>query len=132
MKKEEKLYEVLGELLYAVAMADRVIQAEERTAFNALFKNHPYGDKISWSFEYEESKKSSLEEIYNKVINYCHSYGATPIYSEFIEAMNSIAKVANGVEENEIKIIDSFSTDLSKRFQRDAQSLMYYSREERD
>ena len=57
MKKEEKLYEVLGELLYAVAMADGVIQAEERTAFKALFKNHPYGDKISWSFEYEESKK---------------------------------------------------------------------------
>jgi hypothetical protein len=46
--------------------------------------------------------------------------------------MNSIAKAANGVEENETKIIDSFSTDLSKRFQRDAQSLMDYTREERD
>ena len=42
--------------------------------------------------------------------------------------MNNIAKAANGVEENETKIIDSFSTDLSKRFQRDAQSLMDYRR----
>lgn len=130
MKKEEKLYEVLGELLYAVATADGVIQVEEREALQNLFNNHEYGDEVKWSFEYEESKNSSLEETYKKVINFCHGYGATPIYREFIEAMEIIAKAADGGDQEETAVINSFSTDLIKRFQKDADELMEYNQED--
>lgn len=120
MNKEEKLYEVLGELLYTVAKADGVIQEEERAALKKLFKRHPLGNEILWSFEYEESKNSTIEDIYNKVINYCHSYGPTPVYEEFINSMTIIAEAAEGINTNESRIINSFSKDLLKRFQLDA------------
>ena len=89
MKKVEKLYEVMGELLYAVAMADGVIQPEEKEALKKLLRNHMSEEDILWSFEYEESKNSSVEEIYNKVINFCHNYGPAPQYNEFINRITS-------------------------------------------
>ncbi len=124
MKREEKLYEVLGELLYAVAMADGVIQAEEKNALHNFFSNHAMGEDVIWSFEYEETKKPPVDSIYTKVIDYCHSYGPSPIYVEFMDAMQVIAKAANGIDESESKILNSFSVDLLARFQRDADKLL--------
>ncbi|MCG8578816.1 MAG: TerB family tellurite resistance protein [Bacteroidales bacterium] len=126
MKKIERLYEVLGELLYAVAKADGVIQDEEKEKLKELFKNHGFGSEILWSFEYEESKSMPIDEIYNKVINFCHSYGPAPQYEEFIKAMKIIAEASEGIDEGEAKIIDSFSKDLLERFQRDADKLMNF------
>ena len=132
MKKEEKLYEVLGELLYAIAISDGVIQIEEREALQSLLRGHAHKDVIKWSFDYEESKKSTLEEMYNKVLNFCHGYGASPVYSEFIDAMKTIAEASEGIDDDESKIINSFSSDLIERFKRDANALIKMEREERD
>ncbi len=126
MKKIDKLYEVMGELLYAVAMADGVIQPEEKEALKKLLNNHVSGTDILWSFEYEESRKSSIEETYNKVINFCHSYGPAPQYDEFIKAMNVIAEASNGIEDKESAIINSFSKDLMERFQSDIDKLRVF------
>ena len=123
MTKEEKLYEVLGELLYAIAKADGVIQSAEKKALTDLLKNHPNSSGIIWSFEYEVSKETSIDEIYKKVINYCHSYGPSPIYNEFIEAMHVLAEASEGLHEKESKIIESFSKDLLDRFRSDAERL---------
>jgi len=123
MKKIDKLYEVLGELLYAVAKADGFIQDEEKEKLKELFKDHGFGSDIVWSFEYEESKSKPIDEIYNKVINFCHSYGPAPEYEEFIKAMKIIAEATEGINEEEAKIIDSFSKDLLERFQRDIDKL---------
>lgn len=128
MEKEEKLYEVLGELLYAIAKADGVVRLEEKEALSKLLKNHPLGNDIIWSFEFEEDKNTSIDSIYDKVINYCHGYGASPIYVEFINAMKIIAEAANGIEDSESKIINSFSKDLMERFQRDADRLVNFER----
>jgi len=126
MKKVEKLYEVMGELLYAVAMADGVIQPEEKEALKKLLRNHMSEEDILWSFEYEESKNSSVEEIYNKVINFCHNYGPAPQYNEFIKAMEVVATASNGIEASEEKIIHSFSKDLMVRFQSDIDKLKIF------
>jgi len=127
MQKIEKLYEVMGELLYAVAKADGIIQNEEKEALKKLLQNHASKDEILWSFEYEEAHNTSVEEIYKKVINFCHSYGPAAQYQEFIEAMNIIANAAEGVDENESKIINSFSKDLLARFQSDAEKLLTFA-----
>lgn len=119
MTEKEKLYETLGELLFAIAKADGTIQNEERGTLNEMLKNHPWASQIKWSFDYEETKNSSIEETYNKVINFCHSYGPTPEYDEFISAMKMVAKSSNGIDHNESEIISSFSKDLIERFQRD-------------
>jgi tellurite resistance protein len=130
MRKEEKIYEVLGEMLYVVAMADGVIQVEEKDALQKFFGNHSQGEDVVWSFEYEESHKSSIDDVYNKVIDYCHNYGSSPVYVEFITAMQTIAEAANGIDDNESKIINSFSNDLLERFQKDAEKLIELKNEE--
>ena len=119
MTNQEKLYEVLGELLYAIAKADGVIQTEEKEALNELLSKHAWASEIKWSFNYEESKDSSMEETYKKVINFCHSYGPTPVYEEFIDAMKFVANASQGIDQNESAMIDSFSKDLIARFQKD-------------
>lgn len=119
MTKQEKLYEVLGELLYAVAMADGIIQPEEEDALNALLQKHTWASEIKWSFDYEAGKNASVEEAYEKALNFCHGYGPTPVYEEFIDAMKFIAKASNGIDPDESHIIHSFSKDLIARFQRD-------------
>ncbi|MFK7756324.1 MAG: TerB family tellurite resistance protein [Flavobacteriales bacterium] len=123
MTKKEKLYETLGELLFAIAKADGIIQNEEKQALNELLKRHRWASEIKWSFDYEESKNSSIEETYKKVINYCHSYGPAPEYKEFIDAMNFIAKSSAHVDKDESQIITSFSKDLIERFQRDIEKM---------
>jgi uncharacterized tellurite resistance protein B-like protein len=119
MTSQEKLYEVLGELLYVIAKADGIIQDEEQEALNELLKRHAWASEIKWSFNYEANKNSDPEETYNKVINFCHGYGPTAIYNEFIDAMNFVASASKGIDEDESKVIHSFSKDLIARFQRD-------------
>ncbi len=130
MRKEEKLYEIFGELLYAIAKADGVIQQSEKETLVQLLKNHSLGSEILWSFEFEESHNSSVEEIYNKVINFCHVYGPAPQYEEFRIAMKIVAEASNGITERESKLINSFSIDLMERFQRDTDKLKQFEKKE--
>ena len=123
MTEKEKLYEVLGELLYVIAKTDGVIQNEEREALRLLLKDHSWAADVNWSFNYEESKNSSVEEIYKKVISFCQNYGPTPEYDEFIGAMKLVANASEGIDENESQIINSFSKDLIERFQHDLDNI---------
>ena len=119
MTDEEKLYETMGELLYAVAKADGVIQEDEKTTLQRILKDHKWKDEINWSFNYEVSKQNDVEEVYAKVITVCERIGPSPLYKEFIEAMTLVANANNGVDENEAKMMSSFSADLIARFKKD-------------
>jgi len=119
MTDQEKLYETYGELLYVVAMADGVIQDEERETLKSILKKHSWANEIKWSFNYEEAKAHSIDELYNKVISVCHRIGPSPIYDEFIQGMEALALSSSGIDEQESNKINSFSKDLIERFQRD-------------
>ena len=45
MGDKEKLHDTFGELLYAVAMADGVIQEAEENAMKEVLKDHPWLNK---------------------------------------------------------------------------------------
>ena len=124
MTDQEKLFEVLGELLYAVAKADGVVQNEEKEVLNKIFQNHPWASSITWSFNYEASKGHSVEDVYHKVIDFCKHYGPAPEYAEFIDAMELLAKANEVVDENEEKIMTSFTKDLTNKFHNDLNELM--------
>lgn len=115
----EKLYETLGELIYAVAMADGIIKDSEREALKDLLKDHSWAKEINWSFNYEESKQNSVEDAYSKVISVCTRIGPSPIYKEFIESMELLANADGVVDTEEQNIINSFSNDLIERFKKD-------------
>lgn len=119
MLPKEKLYETLGELIYAIAIADGVIQPSEIERLEEILQHHPWASQIKWSFDYESDKSPDLNKIYNKVINYCHSYGPAPEYEEFIEIIRNIADISDGIDEHEDQVINNFSKDLIEKFKAD-------------
>ncbi|MGB1017432.1 MAG: hypothetical protein ACPGVH_00050 [Chitinophagales bacterium] len=123
MFTEEKLYDTLGELLFVVAMADGIIQEEETKALENLLKGHLHEENIKWSFNYEVSKNTDIEELYKKVIITCKKIGPSPIYTEFISSMKIIAEAANGTEKSEEKIINCFSKELIEKFKNDIENI---------
>jgi hypothetical protein len=119
MRDNERLYDTLGELLYVVAMADGIIQQEEIDTLNKILEGHAWAKEIKWSFNYESVKKSDIDDIYNKVIHFCHGYGPSIVYPEFIESMKTLAMSSNGIDSDEDRVISSFSKDLIARLQAD-------------
>ena len=62
------------------------------------------------------------------MINFCYSYGPTPEYDQFVDAMKIIADAAAGVHKDEEAIINSFSTDLIERFKMDIEKKLAFER----
>jgi len=119
MADQEKLYEVMGELLFAVAKADGVIQPEEEKELQALLQGHPWADAIRWSFDYEANRDASVEDVYKKVIAFCEMNGPSGAYVEFTQAMERIAAAADGIDLKEREMMTSFAKDLTTRFRKD-------------
>lgn len=122
MKDKEKLYETLGELLYAVALADGVIQPSETDRLKEIVEHHSWGQVIKWSFDYESRKQHTFKEVYKKAISYCHSYGPAPEYDEFIELLSLVADASEGIDRHEELVISNFSKHLIERFKTDLAS----------
>jgi uncharacterized tellurite resistance protein B-like protein len=122
MNDKEKLYETMGELIFAVAKADGVIHDSEMTALQEILDNHHWAKNISWSFNYERDKNTDPNAAYKKVVSFCHSYGPTAEYAEFIDVMQKIAEASGTVEPEQANIINSFSHDLTERFRKDVES----------
>ncbi|SDL08671.1 Tellurite resistance protein TerB [Catalinimonas alkaloidigena] len=124
MTDKEKLYETLGELMFAVAMADGMIQDAEMKTMHQILDRHPWASTIRWSFDYERAKQSSVEENYQKAIAVCHRHGPAPEYHEFIDVMQKIAEANGTVAPEEAHLIQSFSHDLTERFRRDLERFL--------
>lgn len=130
MKDKEKLYETLGELLYAVAIADGVVQSSEIDRLTEIMAHHPWGEQVQWSFNYELEKQRNFKDVYDKAMGYCHSYGPAPEYDEFIELLTLIADASEGIDRHEELVISNFSKHLIQRFKEDlAKGLNRYKSE---
>ena len=123
MKNTDKLYEAFGELLYCVAMADGEIQAEELETIERRLSDHPWGEDIRWSFDYEVKKNNSLEELYKKVITYCEMHGPEKEYQFLIHLLTEVASAHSGIDKNEQNVIDSFVNDLTEKFKADLERI---------
>lgn len=119
MTDKEILYETLGELLYAVAIADGVVQDSEIDRLKEIVEHHPWGKEIQWSFNYESKKGKTFEEVYAKAIDSCHAFGPTPVYDEFIELITMVADASEGIDKHEELVISNFSKHLVERFKAD-------------
>lgn len=118
-----KLYEVFGELLYVLAMADGIIQEEEISTLKNLLANHPAAADIKWSFDYEQKKGRSTDEVYAKVIDYCRFAGPSPEYQNMVDIMEAMAKSSAGIDKDEQKVMNSFSNTLLEQFKKDLETI---------
>ena len=122
MVTQVELYDAFGELIYALAKADGIIQGEEIAALENIVKGHPWSSEITWSFNYEKKKDKSLSEAYEKALMICKEYGPSPDYPFLFEVLDKIAAAAEGVHEEEEKIINNFKIELMEKFRNDAEN----------
>jgi dienelactone hydrolase len=115
MRNKAELYEVFGEMIYVLAMADGTIQKEELDVIEKKLAKHPWGKEIKWSFEYEVSKKGNIEDLFQKVISACEMHGPDREYEFLIDVMEEVAEASDGIDENEEFVIDVVR-ELSDRF----------------
>jgi len=113
---KEKLYDALGELVYAVAMADGQVQAEEIEKLRELLLSHPSAQEIQWSFDYEHRKDITLEEAYAKALDTCKAYGPTREYAFLFEALEAVADASQGIDAEEWAVIQRFRSELRAHF----------------
>lgn len=122
MINKEKLYEAFGELVYVVAMADGIIQPEEKKALHEIIASHPWASEIEWSFNYEISKHQDLEYLYKRVMHICFENGPNPEYQFLIEILEAVAK-ASSSKNIEEEIINKFASELTERFKKEIDKL---------
>ncbi len=123
MGKLERLYDVFGDLLYVVAMADGIIQKEEVDALERVLEKHPWSKEIEWAFNYDLEKHTSVDYLYNKVLDFCYEYGPNAEYQFLVEVLEEVAKSSGEVNEIEMVVINKFTTELTDRFKKDLDEL---------
>ncbi len=123
MSDKDRLYDAFGEIAYAIAKADGLIDQEEINKLTEIIDNHPWASNIKWSFNYEWLRDEDAEVIYKKAITRCYDHGPSPEYKQFIDLMNEIAKASHGVDEKESAMIESFSKDLINQFMKDYEAI---------
>ncbi len=116
---KEKLYEAFGELIYAVAIADGVVQREETSALEKILEDHSWASEIQWSFNYEVKNKGDVEDIYKKALNTCVDYGPSPEYEFLLELLEVVGSASDGIESDEADVIYDFQYDLKQQFMKD-------------
>ncbi len=113
---KERLYDALGELIYAVAKADGLVQDEEASRLQEILQQHPWASEVQWSFDYENKRATTLEEAYQKAIDTCKAYGPTEEYEYLFDILYEIAKASEGVNLEEAQIIVQFKMELKEHF----------------
>lgn len=114
-----RLYDAFGELIYAVAKADGLIQESELAALETILAGHPWAKEIQWSFDYEMKKEKSVEEAYKKAVDICKQNGPDSEYDFLFEVLEEVAKASETVEESEANVIYDFTGELRERFLKD-------------
>lgn len=113
---QERLHDAMGELIYAVAKADGLVQESEMQKLEEILHNHPWASQIQWSFNYEHLRENELEEVYAKAIDTFKAYGPSEEYAFLFDVLYQIAKASNGLDAKEAKIIVRFKLDLKAHF----------------
>lgn len=111
-----KLYDAMGELIYAVAKADGLIQESETEKLHELLLAHPWSREIEWSFDYEKRHDISVPEAYAKAIETCKAFGPSKEYALLFEVLQAVAEASHGMESSEREVIERFRNDLRQHF----------------
>ena len=116
MINKTRLYDAFGELIYAVAIADGLIQEEETKVLEEVLEDHPWGKEIQWSFNYERKKKHNLRDTYFKALDTLKEHGPDPDYKYLIEVLEKVAAASDGFTKKEGIIISNMQKSLRAHF----------------
>lgn len=116
----ENLHYAIGELAYAIALADGEVQKEERLKFHNLVEaelrckdyNFNVSDII---FQIIDKDKTSLQDAYDSAMKQIRTnshYLSPELKATFIKVMEKVAKAYNPVTINEQNLIEKFKKDI--------------------
>ena len=113
---KERLYDAFGELIYALAMADGLIEPAEIQALDTILRGHAWASQIKWSFDYEINKGLDLKEVYKKALDTFTQHGQDEEYAYLIDILHKVAQASEGINETEQEMIERFQKDLKENF----------------
>ena len=121
MTPTENLHYAIGELAYAVAIADGEVQKEEREKFHniveAELRCKDYGFDISdIIFKIMDKDKTSIKDAYDSAMKQMrlNSHYLSPKLKEtFVKVMEKVAKAYKPVTIDETHLIDKFKADIA-------------------
>ncbi|HOY18445.1 MAG TPA: hypothetical protein PLC89_14155 [Haliscomenobacter sp.] len=113
-----QLYDALGELIYAVAKVDGLVQDTEISKLKEVLENHPWSNEIKWSFDYENRKENTPDEAFAKALQTCKDFGPSAEYAFVIEVLQAVSEASDGTSVQESGLIDRFQQELTGYFQR--------------
>ena len=121
MEGKENLYYALGQLAYAVAMADGAIQHDEKEKLQAIvaegIKHHEVDYNIAQIiFSVLDREKMDLETSYNWAIKDFKKYKIflnDQIKADFIKVLEDVAESFESVSKEEKSIINRFKKDIN-------------------
>ncbi len=116
MVSQTRLNDAFGELIYAVAIADGMIQEEEVDTLQKFLLDHPSGKEIQWSFNYERKKGNALMDTYNKALETLKENGPHPDYAYLVEVLEAVANASDGFQRKEGQLISNFQKSLRAHF----------------
>ncbi|MCU0447826.1 MAG: TerB family tellurite resistance protein [Microscillaceae bacterium] len=122
MVTREKFLDAFGELIYALALADGLIQPEEISALQHILQKYDWANAVEWSFQYEKNRQQPLEKVYANALETFREYGPAPEYQDLIEVLEAVAQASAGIDSHEQKIIAGFQTDLKAKFIQDLEN----------
>jgi hypothetical protein len=116
MVSKTRLFDAFGELIYAVAIADGMIQPEEIKKLEDLLSGHPWASEIQWSFDYELKNKNDLKDTFQKALETLKENGPFEDYNYLVEIIEKIAASSEGIDKKEEIIIKDFQQSLRDHF----------------
>ncbi len=123
MDGTERLYYALGELAYAVAMADGKVNPEERRKIHDIVVKeascHNYNFDVSEIIFHilQKEKVFNVEESYElalKEINTYRNFLTDDMKAEFSAVLEKVARAFDSVTIGEKNIIERFRKDIDK------------------
>ena len=116
MVSQARLHDAIGELIYAVTIADGLIQEEEMKIIDDKLADVSWGADAKWSFNWERKKGTELKTAYLSALETFKENGPTPYYYEIIDILEDIAKASDGFEKKEGQVISIFNKSLRLHF----------------
>ncbi|MFK7774841.1 MAG: TerB family tellurite resistance protein [Saprospiraceae bacterium] len=116
MVSQARLHDAFGEIIYAVAIADGLIQEEELKLIDEKLAQFSWGEDAKWSFNWERKKETKLKEAYLKALDTLKENGPTASYYDLINILEEVAKASDGFEKKEGRVISIFNKSLRSHF----------------
>lgn len=113
VKEIESVYDAFARMIYAIVIADGVIDKDEKKIIEDKVKGKEIESFLNHYIESEE--EHFIIESYQNLLHACRDFGPSNEYSSLIDILNSIKTVSSVIDEDDAEIMDSIISNLKHK-----------------